>query len=73
MSKPKLSITIHKYSRWVSADGKRKFIVLGKWMKGLGDVTSYEVLEPEKEDMKIIPAEIWEQQIADGKIIRVYR
>lgn len=64
------TIGIHQYSRWKSADGKRNFIVLGKWCKGT-EVVSYDVLEPEVEQMRVIDAKTWEAQITEGKLVRI--
>jgi hypothetical protein len=70
MNKASVSSKIHYWSRWISADGKRWFIIVGKWYKGYTCET-YEVLEPDKEQVKQIPASVWEQQIQDGNIARI--
>jgi hypothetical protein len=61
---------IHQYSRWNTSDGARFFIVLGKWSKGT-EVVSYEILDVHAEKMIVLQANVWEDQIREGKVIRV--
>jgi hypothetical protein len=64
-------MTINQYERYKSNDGKRLFIVLGKWSVTKDDFKEYEVLDVFAENTIRIPKAKFEGQIENGNLIRV--
>jgi hypothetical protein len=64
-------MTINQYERYKSKDGKRLFIVLGKWSLGKNDFSDYEVLDVFAEQAIRIPKAKFEGEIENGNLIQV--
>lgn len=61
---------IAKYSRYKTADNKRYFVVLGTIWNGF-EVVAYQVLELNAETELRLAVDVFEKQIAEGKMIRI--
>ena len=64
-------MTINQYARYNSKDGKRQFIVLGKWGIGNNLFHDYEVLDVYAEQVLRLKKEKFETEIEIGNLIRI--